>query len=75
MSRDWVEFYPDCGVTLVAKVLFTQCVTVNLSQAQKKMSSDESQFSISYHSSGSEGSREETDKDYDVVCNQHEITW
>ena len=44
-----------------------------LSQAQKKMSSDECEFGVSYGSSGSEGSREETDEDYDVVCNQSDV--
>ena len=43
---------------------------MNLSRAQKKMSSDESKFGVSYGSLGSEGSREETDDDYDVVCSQ-----
>ena len=49
---------------------------MNLSQTQKKMSiaSDESEFSVSYGSSGSEGSREETDESYDVVCNQSDVT-
>ena len=39
----------------------------------EKMSSDESEFSVSYGPSGSEGSREETDEDYDVVCNQRHV--
>ena len=47
------------------------------------MSSDESEFSVSYGSSGSEGSREETDEDDAVVCNQssdvttrgHVVVW
>ena len=38
------------------------------------MYSDKSEFSVSYGSSGSEGSREETDEDYDVVCNQSDVT-
>ena len=49
-------------------------MSVNLSHARKKMSNDESKFSVSYGSSGSEGSREETDEDYDVVCNQSDVT-
>ena len=39
MSGDWIEFYPDSDVTLVATVLifnYTPRVPVNLSQAQKK---------------------------------------
>ena len=37
------------------------------------MSSDKSEFSVSYGSSSSVGSREETDEDYDVVCNQSDV--
>ena len=37
------------------------------------MLSGESEFSVSYGSSGSEGSSEETDEDYDAVCNQSVI--
>ena len=74
MSGDWIEFYPDCDIKLVAKVLITPaCLSESLSSTEKKMSSDESEFSVSYGSSGSEGSREETDEDYDVVCNQSDV--
>ena len=62
---------------LVAKVLlhFTR-LSESLSNTEK-MYSDKSEFSVSYGSLGSEGihcSIEETDEDYDVVCNQSDIT-
>ena len=70
----WIEFYPDCDVKLVAKVLITAtCLSESLSSTEK-MSSDESESSVLYSSWGSEGSREETDEDYDVVCNQSDVT-
>ena len=48
------------------------CLSESLSNTEK-MYSDESEVSVLYGSSGSEGSREETDKDYDVVCNQSDV--
>ena len=74
VSGDWIEFYPYCEVTLVTEVFITPaCLSESLS-CTEKMSSNESEFSVSYGSSGSEGSREETDEDYDVVCNQSDVT-
>ena len=37
------------------------------------MSSDKSEFNVLYGSLGSDGTREETDEDYDVVCNQSDV--
>ena len=53
--------------------LHSACLSESLSNTEK-MYSDESEFSVSYCSSGSEGSGEETDEDYDVVCNQSDVT-
>ena len=63
----------ECDVTLVAKVLITLRVSQWISLKHRKMSSDESEFRVSYGSLGSEGSREETDNDYNVVCNQSDV--
>ena len=74
MCGDWIEFYPDCDVKNVLKVLITPaCLSESLSSTEL-MSSDESEFSVSYGSSGSEGSREQIDEEYDVVCNQSDVT-
>ena len=73
VSGGWIEFYPDCDATLVAKVLITPaCLSESISSTEE-MSSDESKFSVSYGPSGSEDSREETDEDYDLVCNQIDV--
>ena len=48
------------------------CLSESLSSTEK-MYSDESEFSVSYGSSGREGSREETDQDYNEVCNQSDV--